>query len=208
MVANMSDDDIWRLNRGGHDARKVYARLRGGDAAQGPADRDPRQDRQGFRHGQGRRRPEHHAPAEEARRRGAARVPRPLQYPGAATRTSPSCRSASRPHGQRGDALPARAAQGARRLPAAARTRRNASSRCRRSTASSRARGHRRARDLHHHGASCASSASCSRTRTSASTSCRSCPTRRAPSAWKACSARSASTRRWDSSTRRRTPTS
>jgi pyruvate dehydrogenase E1 component len=25
MVANMSDDDIWRLNRGGHDARKVYA---------------------------------------------------------------------------------------------------------------------------------------------------------------------------------------
>ncbi|MGH8119854.1 MAG: pyruvate dehydrogenase (acetyl-transferring), homodimeric type, partial [Gammaproteobacteria bacterium] len=24
MVANMSDDDIWRLNRGGHDARKVY----------------------------------------------------------------------------------------------------------------------------------------------------------------------------------------
>jgi pyruvate dehydrogenase E1 component len=25
MVANMSDDDIWRLNRGGHDATKVYA---------------------------------------------------------------------------------------------------------------------------------------------------------------------------------------
>ena len=25
MVANMSDDDIWRLNRGGHDSRKVYA---------------------------------------------------------------------------------------------------------------------------------------------------------------------------------------
>jgi pyruvate dehydrogenase E1 component len=24
MVANMSDDDIWRLNRGGHDARKVF----------------------------------------------------------------------------------------------------------------------------------------------------------------------------------------
>jgi len=24
MVANMSDDDIWRLNRGGHDAQKVY----------------------------------------------------------------------------------------------------------------------------------------------------------------------------------------
>jgi pyruvate dehydrogenase E1 component len=25
MVANMSDEDIWRLNRGGHDAHKVYA---------------------------------------------------------------------------------------------------------------------------------------------------------------------------------------
>jgi pyruvate dehydrogenase E1 component len=25
MVANMSDEDIWHLNRGGHDAVKVYA---------------------------------------------------------------------------------------------------------------------------------------------------------------------------------------
>ena len=25
MVANMTDDDIWRLNRGGHDPHKVYA---------------------------------------------------------------------------------------------------------------------------------------------------------------------------------------
>ncbi len=25
MVANMSDEDIWRLNRGGHDARKVFS---------------------------------------------------------------------------------------------------------------------------------------------------------------------------------------
>ena len=25
LVANMSDDDIWRLNRGGHDPQKVYA---------------------------------------------------------------------------------------------------------------------------------------------------------------------------------------
>jgi pyruvate dehydrogenase E1 component len=28
MVANMSDEEIWRLNRGGHDARKVYAAYR------------------------------------------------------------------------------------------------------------------------------------------------------------------------------------
>ncbi|MEO1202345.1 MAG: pyruvate dehydrogenase (acetyl-transferring), homodimeric type, partial [Pseudomonadota bacterium] len=25
MVANMSDEEVWRLNRGGHDARKIYA---------------------------------------------------------------------------------------------------------------------------------------------------------------------------------------
>ena len=25
MVSNMSDEDIWRLNRGGHDPHKVYA---------------------------------------------------------------------------------------------------------------------------------------------------------------------------------------
>ncbi len=25
MVANMSDEDVWRLNRGGHDPHKVYA---------------------------------------------------------------------------------------------------------------------------------------------------------------------------------------
>jgi pyruvate dehydrogenase E1 component len=25
MVANMTDDDIWRLTRGGHDPHKIYA---------------------------------------------------------------------------------------------------------------------------------------------------------------------------------------
>ena len=40
-------------------------RLRRGDAPQGPADRDPRQDDQGLRDGRGRRGPEHHPPAEE-----------------------------------------------------------------------------------------------------------------------------------------------
>ncbi len=68
MVANMSDDDIWRLNRGGHDARKVFAAYSAAMNAQGPAHRDPRQDRQGLRPRQGRRRPDGRAPAEEARR--------------------------------------------------------------------------------------------------------------------------------------------
>ena len=35
MVANMSDEEIWRLNRGGHDARKVYAAYAAAHAHQG-----------------------------------------------------------------------------------------------------------------------------------------------------------------------------
>ena len=35
MVANMSDEDIWRLNRGGHDARKVYAAYQAAMQARG-----------------------------------------------------------------------------------------------------------------------------------------------------------------------------
>jgi pyruvate dehydrogenase E1 component len=53
--------------------------------------------------------------------------------------------------------------------------------------------GQRRARDLHHHGLR-AHARRWPRTRPSASASCPSCPTRRAPSAWRACSASSAST--------------
>jgi pyruvate dehydrogenase E1 component len=35
MVANMSDEDIWYLNRGGHDARKVYAAYHAAVRSQG-----------------------------------------------------------------------------------------------------------------------------------------------------------------------------
>src|SRR5579883_2615087 len=35
MVANMSDEEIWRLNRGGHDATKVYAAYRAAVAHKG-----------------------------------------------------------------------------------------------------------------------------------------------------------------------------
>ncbi len=54
---------------------------------------------------------------------------------------------------------------------------------------------------------SCAWPAACSRTRPSARASCRSSPTRRAPSAWPTCSAMSASIRRSASSTSPRTTT-
>ena len=65
MVANMSDDDIWRLNRGGHDPHKVYAAYAAAMKHKGQPTRDPREDDQGLRHGRVGRRPEHHPPAEE-----------------------------------------------------------------------------------------------------------------------------------------------
>ncbi|GIT48903.1 MAG: hypothetical protein Ct9H300mP14_08310 [Gammaproteobacteria bacterium] len=37
MVANMTDEDIWRLNRGGHDPHKVYAAYAAAVAHKGPA---------------------------------------------------------------------------------------------------------------------------------------------------------------------------
>jgi pyruvate dehydrogenase E1 component len=38
MVANMSDQDVWRLNRGGHDPAEGLRRLSPRQRAQGPAD--------------------------------------------------------------------------------------------------------------------------------------------------------------------------
>ena len=67
---------------------------------------------------------------------------------------------------------------------------------------------HRGPRDLDDDGVRADPADCCCATRTSASTSCRSCPTSRAPSAWRACSASSASGTSRASSTRRRTPTS
>ena len=66
-------------------------------------------------------------------------------------------------------------------------------------------RRHRRRARRRRRWCSCACCRSCCATRKSASWSCRSCPTRRAPSAWKRCSGRSASTRTPDRSTSRST---
>ena len=65
MVADWTDDEIWALRRGGHDPLKVYAAYKAAAEHKGQPTRHPRQDRQGLRHGRGRRRPEHHPPAEE-----------------------------------------------------------------------------------------------------------------------------------------------
>ena len=199
MVANMSDEDIWRLNRGGHDPHKVYAAYAAAVEAQGPADRDPRQDRQGLRHGRSRAKAR---TSRTSRRRWRPRrikaVPRPLQHPdprrqarGDAVTTSPPEDSPEMQYLQerarRRWAAPCRSA-GARPTVAAGAEARGVQGAARSAPAKA-ARSRPRWR-------SCACSRRSCGTRTSASTSCRSCPTSRARSAWKACSASSASIRR------------
>ena len=72
---------------------QALRRLRRRRGARGPPDRDPRQDQEGLRHGRGRRVAHDRPPVEEARRRGAAGVPRPLRPAARATRTSRRSRS-------------------------------------------------------------------------------------------------------------------
>jgi pyruvate dehydrogenase E1 component len=95
MVANMSDEEIWRLNRGGHDARKVHAAYRAAMKHRGPADGDPRQDGQGFRHGRRRRRP-HDTHQRRSSTIEDLKFPRPLQHPGLRPGYRARCRTAVR----------------------------------------------------------------------------------------------------------------
>ncbi len=83
MVATMSDDDIWRLNRGGHDPHKIYAAYAAAMKPHRSADGDSRQDHQGLRHGRGRRVAEHHPSAEEDGHVLDQGVPRPFRRAGA-----------------------------------------------------------------------------------------------------------------------------
>ena len=94
MVANMSDEEIWRLNRGGHDPRKVYAAYAAAMSAQGPADGDPRQDRQGLWARQGGRGADDRPPAEEALGGGSAASSATASTSRSRMRTSRACRSA------------------------------------------------------------------------------------------------------------------
>ena len=65
MVANMSDDDIWRLNRGGHDPHKVYAAYAAAVKHKGQPTVILAKTVKGYGMGAVGRGQEHHAPAEE-----------------------------------------------------------------------------------------------------------------------------------------------
>ena len=93
-------------------------RLQGGRRAPRCAHGDPGQDDQGLRPGRGGRRPQHHPPAEEAQRDGAARVPQPLRHSDFRRAAWPRPPFYKPPDDSPEMQLPARAAQGAGRARA------------------------------------------------------------------------------------------
>ena len=149
LVADMSDDEIWTPEPRRPRPAQGLRRLRRGGEAQGPADGDPRQDGQGLRHGRGRRRPEHHPPAEEddaATRCSSFRDRFEIPIPDDQLDDVPFIKLAD---GQPGDGVPARAPRGAGRLPAAAPAQGRRRSQVPPLAAFERLlEGHRRARDL------------------------------------------------------------
>ena len=129
LVEHLSDDDLAKLRRGGHDYRKVYAAYKAATEHTGAPTVDPRQDRQGLDARPGRRGAQHHPPGQEADRGRAAHLPRPAR---AADPGREAQGRAVLPPGPevRGGRVPARAPARARR--AAPEARRRARSRCRR----------------------------------------------------------------------------
>ena len=126
LVEHFSDEKLKKLRRGGHDPEKVYAAYQGRRRAHRAADRHPRQDDQRLRPGRGGRRPQHHAPAEEAERSRSCASSAPALAFRSPTTTWPRRRSIVRRR-QCGTAVSANAA---RRSAASCHREAFASSRC------------------------------------------------------------------------------
>ena len=205
MIADLSDYDIWRLDRGGHDAQKVYAAYAAAVKHKGQPTVILAKTVKGYGMGEA---GEGQNITHQQKKMGRKRSRRSATVSScrSPTRRSPRRRTTGRPRTALRSVHP-RAASGPRRLSATtAQQGRTASSptsarstlsSSRAATASSRRRWR-----------SSACSPRCFATSRSASTWCRSSPTRRARSAWRDCSVSSASTRRKGSSTGRKTPSS
>ena len=75
LVANMSDDEIWALKRGGHDYRKIYAAYKAATEHTGQPTVDPGAHGQGLRPGSELRGAQLHAPDEEDEDHGPQDAP-------------------------------------------------------------------------------------------------------------------------------------
>ena len=185
MVADMSDEDIWRLNRGGHDPYKIHAAYHAATHHEGAPTVILAKTIKGYGLGQsGEGMNISHQQKkldDEGVKYFRDRFNVPVPDEDLAASSAASCPSAPARH--RNSRFPnSRPSRPCSRAPATARS--------------------------PPPWPSSGSWPCCCATRTSRTTSCRSSATRAGPSAWKACSARSASTRRSASSTSRSIRTS
>ena len=91
LVEHLTDDDLAKLRRGGHDYRKVYAAYKAATEFKGAPTVILAKTVKGWTLGAGRRGPQHHPPGQEAVREGAADLPRPAAAadPGRASSRKP-----------------------------------------------------------------------------------------------------------------------
>ncbi len=137
-----------RRPRSAQDLRSVH----GSVELAGPADRHPREDDQGLRHGRSRPGDEHHPPAEEAARRSAEEIPRSV--PSADPRRRPRQRAVPQVRRRfEGTRVHARSPSGPRRLSAGASSEGRVAAGAGAVGIRAAAEGHgRRPRDLHDDG--------------------------------------------------------
>ena len=204
-VEHMSDEEIWNLNRGGHDARKVYAAYKAASEHRGQPTVILAKTIKGY--GMGVAGEGQNITHQQKKMNVEALRAFRDRFELDISDDEVDQVAFYRPDDDTPEMkyLKERRKSSAATCPGAAERSRT---RCRSPTStpspvSSRDRATERSRPRWH---SCGCSPRCSATSRSVTAWCRSCPTNRAPSAWKACSARSGSTRMSASSTSPRTP--
>ncbi len=207
LVAHLSDEDIDRLQRGGHDPVKIYAAYHAAVNHKGQPTVILAQTKKGYgmgHWGQGRMTAHQQKKLEdEALLAFRDRFALPLSDED--VRNLRFVQAGGR---QPGDEVSASAPAGAGRLSAGAHGQGRSAARAGAREHGEVPGGHPGPRAVHHHDLRATAVAVAQGSATSASASCPSSPTKRAPSACRRCSARWRSTPRWASSTSRRTRTS
>ena len=130
LVADWSDEDIWDLNRGGHDPHKVYAAYHAAVDHKGQPTVILAKTIKGYGMGESGEAQNITHQQKKMSRRGDPALPRPLRDPGSGRRARGSAVRQVRRRIARAR-VHARAAHGARRLPADAPAARPSRSRCR-----------------------------------------------------------------------------
>ena len=121
LVEHLSDDDLAKLRRGGHDYRKVYAAYKAATEYKGAPTVILAKTVKGWTLGPGRRGAQRHPPGQEALREGAAGLPRPAASCRSRTRSSRTRRTTTRAPSPRRSSTCSSGAGARRRDPEAGR---------------------------------------------------------------------------------------